>query len=102
MALRTCESEMLPLRPCLSIAAAQCIRRSHWTPYVSDPLCYRPPGCLAPDDPALTAVMQGGSYRPNVVRIGAEEALSPMARHVWTDQTIDGLLQMDPGQWEAE
>ena len=47
-------------------------------------------------------MMQGGSYRPNVVRIGAEEAISPMARHVWTGQTIDGLLQMDPGQWEAE
>ena len=55
-----------------------------------------------PTRTCLTAVMQGGSYRPNVVRIGAEEAISPMARHVWTDCTIDGLLQMDPGQWEAE
>jgi hypothetical protein len=39
-------------------------------------------------------------YRPNVVRVGSEDApLAARAREVWVDGLIRRYLDMDPGEW---
>ena len=45
--------------------------------------------------------MQGNTYRPNVVRIGSEEApVSERAKHVWVDGLIKGYMAMDADTWD--
>jgi len=42
----------------------------------------------------------GAVYRPNVVRVGSEDApLAARAREVWVDGLIRRYLDMDPGEW---
>ena len=49
----------------------------------------------------LSVVMQGNVYRPNVVRIGSEEApVSQRARDVWVDLLIARYTDMDPATWQ--
>ena len=45
--------------------------------------------------------LQGKVYRPNVVRIGSEEApVSQRARDVWVDMLIARYTDMDPATWQ--
>lgn len=45
--------------------------------------------------------MQGNVYRPNVVRIGSEEApVSERAKDVWVDGLITRYMDMDTVTWE--
>ncbi len=44
--------------------------------------------------------LQGCLYRPNVVRVGSEEApLAERARDVWVDGLIRRYLDMEQGEW---
>lgn len=46
-------------------------------------------------------VVQGKTYRPNVVRIGSEEApVSQRAKDVWVDVLIARYMDMDSATWE--
>lgn len=46
-------------------------------------------------------MVQGNTYRPNVVRIGSEEApVSERAKHVWVDGLIKGYMAMDADTWD--
>lgn len=46
-------------------------------------------------------VVQGKTYRPNVVRIGSEEApVSQRAKDVWVDLLIARYMDMDSATWE--
>ena len=45
--------------------------------------------------------VQGNAYRPNVVRIGSEEApVSQRAKDVWVDVLIARYMDMDSTTWE--
>ncbi len=45
--------------------------------------------------------MQGNTYRPNVVRIGSEEApVSQRAKDVWVDVLINRYMDMDSVTWQ--
>ena len=50
---------------------------------------------------ATVLLVQGNVYRPNVVRIGSEEApVSQRAREVWVDLLIARYTDMDPAAWQ--
>ena len=55
---------------------------------------------LAPGSPACLFAAQGRVYRPNVVRVGSEEApLSARARDVWVDGLTRRYMDMEqPGE----
>ena len=49
----------------------------------------------------VSCVLQGNVYRPNVVRIGSEEApVSERARVVWVDGLIKDYMDMDATTWD--
>ncbi len=44
----------------------------------------------------------GAMYRPGIVRVGAEEALSERVRKVWVEELAARLLKLSPSDWQME